>query len=97
MGRSTRRTLLALLAVGGTLVAVTSASGLASTTGSERSTAVVVSGASGKHTVVGRVIALSGVFSGVGRIVERPNKPGDSNKVDRDDVMFAAGSFTSRA
>jgi hypothetical protein len=43
--------------------------------------------------VAGSVIAMSGVFSGVGRIVERPNRPGDSGKVSRDDLVFAAGTL----
>jgi hypothetical protein len=54
---------------------------------------LVVSGAAGKRTAVGSVIAMTGVFTGVGRIVERPNRSGDSGKVDRDDLVFAAGTF----
>lgn len=43
--------------------------------------------------VVGAVIAARSVFNGVGRIVERPNRPGDSDKVSRDDLVFAEGAF----
>jgi hypothetical protein len=43
--------------------------------------------------VVGTAIAARGVFNGVGRIVERPNRPGDSDKVSRDDLVFAEGAF----
>ena len=94
MRRLLRAPLAALPVVGCMLVAVASAPGLASTSGSERfDGGLVVSGASGKRTVVGSVIAMSGVFTGVGRIVERPNKPGDSDKVDRDDLVFAAGTL----
>jgi hypothetical protein len=94
MGRSARRTHVALLAAVAALVAVAPASGRTAATGSERfDGGLVVSGASGKRTVVGSVIAMSGAFTGVGRIVERPNKPGDSDKVDRDDLVFAAGTL----
>jgi len=52
---------------------------------------LVVSNASGQRKVLGTVVATSGVFNGVGHIVERPNRPGDSNQVSRDDLVFAAG------
>jgi hypothetical protein len=45
--------------------------------------------------VVGTAIAARGVFNGVGRIVERPNRPGDSDKVTRDDLVFPEVPFTS--
>jgi hypothetical protein len=31
------------------------------------------------------------VFDGVGRVVERPNRSGDSDKVTRDDLVFPEG------
>jgi hypothetical protein len=43
--------------------------------------------------VVGTAVAARGVFNGVGRIVERPNRPGDPDKVSRDDLVFAEGAF----
>jgi hypothetical protein len=43
--------------------------------------------------VVGSGVTMSGVFSGVGRIVERPNRPGDSAKGSRDDLVFPAGTL----
>jgi len=46
-----------------------------------------------RDRVVGTAIAARGVFNGVGRIVERPNRPGDSDKVTRDDLVFAEGAF----
>jgi hypothetical protein len=52
---------------------------------------LVVSGASGTRRAVGSAIAMSGVFDAVGRIVERPNRPGNSDRVSRDDLVFAAG------
>jgi hypothetical protein len=76
------------------LVTAASAPGGARTSGSERfDGGLVASSASGTRTVVGAVIAMSGVFNGVGRIVERPNRPGDSDKVSRDDLVFADGTF----
>src|SRR5437764_6623243 len=89
-----RGTLGALLAVVAMLVTAASAPGAARTSGSERfDGGLVASNASGKRTVVGSVIAMSGVFTGVGRIVERANRPGDSDKVSRDDLVFAAGTL----
>jgi hypothetical protein len=41
--------------------------------------------------VVGTAVAARGVFNGVGRIVERPNRPGDSEKVTRDDLVVPEG------
>ena len=76
------------------LVAAASAAAVVRTSGSERfDGGLVVSNPSGKRTVAGSAIAMSGVFSGVGRIVERPNRPGDSAKVSRDDLVFAAGTL----
>ena len=91
MKRHMRGTLGALLAVVAMLVTAASAPGAA---GSERfDGGLVASNASGKRTVAGSVIAMSGVFTGVGRIVERPNRPGDSAKVSRDDLVFATGTL----
>ena len=94
MGRSTRGTVGALLVLGVILVTAASAPGAARTSGSERfDGGLVVSGASGQRQAVGSAIAMSGVFNGVGRIVERPNRPGDSSKVSRDDLVFADGTL----
>jgi hypothetical protein len=94
MRRAARGTLSALLVVGVMLITAASAPGVARTSGSERfDGGLVVSNASGKRTVAGSVVAMSGVFTGVGRIVERPNRAGDSGKVSRDDLMFAAGAL----
>src|SRR5437764_14365667 len=89
-----RGTLGALLAVVAMLVTAASAPGAPGAAGSERfDGGLVASNASGKRTVAGSVIAMSGVFTGVGRIVERPNRPGDSAKVSRDDLVFATGTL----
>ena len=67
-----------------------SAAAVAETTGSETMHGGLLRA---RDRVVGTTIAASGVFNGVGRIVERPNRPGDSNKVTRDDLVFAQGAF----
>ena len=38
-------------------------------------------------------VVAKGVFTGVGRIVEVPNLPGDPDSVSRDDLVFRAGTF----
>jgi hypothetical protein len=92
--RQAKRALSALLAVALMLGTAASAAGGLRASGREQfHGGLVVSGASGKRTVVGSVIAMSGVFNGVGRIVERPNRPGDSNRMSRDDLVFPAGTL----
>src|SRR5919197_3696644 len=90
MGRQARRGLCALSAVGVLAVTVPSAAAVAETTGSETMHGGLLRA---RDRVVGTTIAASGVFNGVGRIVERPNRPGDSNKVTRDDLVFPDGVF----
>jgi hypothetical protein len=69
-----------LLAVGmGLAVAAPAA---AATSGSETFDGVIVtSGVSGDRVMVNSVVVAKGVFSGVGRIVEIPNLPGDPANV----------------
>jgi hypothetical protein len=94
MGRRARVSLSVLLAVGVVLIAAAASAGVARWSGGERfDRGLVVSNASGKRVAVGSVVAMSGVFNGVGRIVERPNRPGDSGKDSRDDLVFAAGTL----
>jgi hypothetical protein len=94
MGRPTKGALGALLGVGFMLAALTSASAAVEESGPQTfHGGLIISGASGGRKVVGSVIAASGVFNGVGRIVERPNRPGDSDNQTRDDLVFAQGSF----
>jgi hypothetical protein len=90
MGRRARTRLIVLSAVGAIAVLVPSATAVAETTGTETMHGGLVKA---KDRVVGTAIAASGVFNGVGRIVERPNRPGDSDKVTRDDLVFAEGLF----
>ena len=51
------------------------------------------SGVSGQREVVFSHITATGVFNGVGTIVEVPNLPGDPDNVSRDDLVFPSGSF----
>jgi hypothetical protein len=94
MRRLGRGTLGALLGVGLMLAALSSASAAVEKSGPEAfHGGLVISGATGGRKVVGSVIAASGVYNGVGRIVERPNRAGDSDNQSRDDLVFAQGSF----
>jgi hypothetical protein len=85
---------LGVFAVGLGLVTAASAPAEARTSGSERfDGGLVVRNVSGNRIVNGSVVAATGVFNGVGRIVERPNHPGESDSVSRDDLVFAEGTI----
>ena len=74
----------ALLAGGIALAAATAtaAPAAAATTGSQTfKGTIVTSGVSGARTVITSVIIAKGAFSGVGRIVEVENLPGDEDNV----------------
>jgi hypothetical protein len=86
-----RGVLGAVVAAGALLVTLSASAGASVPADTSFDGAIVVSHASGKRNATGSVIAMRGVFTGVGRIVERPNKPGDSDKVSRDDLVFADG------
>ena len=86
----------ALLAGGIALAAstATAAPAAAATSGSETyNGTIVTSGVSGTRTVISSVLVMKGVFSGVGRIVELPNLPGDPDNVSRDDLVFPQGTM----
>lgn len=86
----------ALLAGGIALAAstATAAPAAAATSGSESVKGVIVtSGVSGTRTVITSVAVAKGVFSGVGRIVEVPNLPGDPPNVARDDLVYPEGTM----
>ena len=53
----------------------------------------MASGESGTRTVVSTLVAARGVFTGVGRVVEIPNRAGDPENVSRDDLVFSRGSM----
>jgi hypothetical protein len=87
-----RGALGALLAIGIALAVSTPAG--AQTSGNETFNDVIVtSGLSGTRVVVSSVVRAKGMFSGVGRIIEIPNLPGDPDNVNRDDLVFADGTI----
>jgi hypothetical protein len=43
--------------------------------------------------VISSLIVTTGVFTGVGTIVEVANRPGDSDAVTRDDLVFPQGKM----
>src|SRR5437667_11403950 len=91
MRRDMRGALGALLVAIALALAVPAA---AQTSGNEMFKGVIVtSGVSGERAVVTSVVVAKGVFSGVGRVVEIPNLPGDPDTVSRDDLVFADGSI----
>src|SRR4051812_5982221 len=66
----------------------------ARTAGAERFSGFLVSsGISGDRQVLATRVWASGIFTGVGRIVERPNLPKDSDDVSRDNLVFPAGTL----
>jgi len=87
-----RAILVALAPAVAALVVV--APGAADTSGSETFNGVIVtSGTSGDRVVISSVVRAKGVFTGVGRIVEVPNLPGDPDNVSRDDLVFPQGTM----
>jgi hypothetical protein len=97
MSRRVRATLATVLGVGLTLGASV-APAAARITGKESVKGVIVaSGESGTRTVVSSMIVARGVFTGVGRIVEVENRPGDPENVSRDDIVFARGTIHIRS
>jgi hypothetical protein len=90
-----RRMSWALLAGGIALAAsAVTAAPAAATSGSETvKGTIVTSGVSGTRTVITSVVIFKGAFSGVGRIVEVDNLPGDPDNVSRDDLVFASGTM----
>jgi hypothetical protein len=59
-------------------------------------------GVAGRRHVIASVVVGKGVYDGVGKVVEVANRPGDSDKVSRDNLVFPEGtlhlkSVTTRA
>jgi hypothetical protein len=66
----------------------------AQTSGPESSEGfLIATGVSGARVVLASNIRLSGVFNGVGKIVEVPNLPTDPGNVSRDDLVFPEGTL----
>jgi len=75
-------------------VAATASPAAAATTGSETVNGVLVtSGTSGTRTDISSVAVASGVFNGVGRIVEIPAQPSDPPNVSRVDLVYPEGTM----
>jgi hypothetical protein len=85
------------LVAAGTALAMSAATALpaaAATSGSETvSGRLVTSGVSGTRATISSVAVASGVFDGVGRIVEIPSQPGDPPNVSRDDLVYPEGTM----
>jgi|1186.fasta_scaffold139016_1 hypothetical protein len=97
MARHTRRTFLTAIVAALLLVAsvAPATAGLRTekTTGPESFRGfILTSGASGQRQVVASAVVAHGVFTGVGRIVEVPNRPSDPDSVSRDDLVFRSGT-----
>jgi hypothetical protein len=76
------------------VVAVSEAPAAARVTGRESARGQIIAVArNGHRTVVSSIIVLRGVFRGVGKIVEVPNRPGDPDNASRDKLVFAAGTL----
>ena len=54
---------------------------------------IIAPSESGSRTVTSSIIAMKGVFDGIGEIVEVPNRPGDPDNVSRDNLVFARGTL----
>ena len=94
MGRLVRTSLVALLAVAGLGLVGPTATASAQTSGTESSQGfVIATGVSGERVVLASSIRLTGVFDGVGKIVEVPNLPSDPDNVSRDDLVFREGTL----
>jgi hypothetical protein len=90
MGRTATRA--GLLAAA--LLLVGAAPAPARKTGRESGKGTIIAVAtSGTRHVVSSTIVLRGVFAGVGRIVEVASRPGDPENVDRDNLVFRAGTM----
>jgi hypothetical protein len=96
-GTNMRRKIIAslgtMLAIGLTITtavapAATQAAGKESFRG-----ALIVGGDASARNILSTYIAADGVFSGHGRIVEVPNRPGDGDNVTRDDLVFPQGKL----
>jgi hypothetical protein len=97
MGPNVRTALGAGLAVGLT-VAVAAAPAAARMSGKEAFLGrIIAPSESGTRTVASSLAVAGGVFDGVGKIVEIPNRPGDPDNVSRDNLVFKAGTMHIRS
>jgi hypothetical protein len=54
---------------------------------------IIATGTAGTRHVMSSVVVMRGVFTGVGRVVEVVSRPGDPDNVDRDNLVFSAGTM----
>jgi hypothetical protein len=93
MRRKVTATLGTLMACG-LMLAPTAATARARTAGKQSFRGVIVaSGESGTRTVISTLALARGVFTGAGRVVEIPNRPGDPDNVSRDELVFSRGKM----
>jgi hypothetical protein len=94
MGRHVRTSLVAILAAAGLALAGPAFTASAQTSGTERFQGfLIATGVSGERVVLATSIRATGVFDGVGKIVEVPNLPTDPDNVSRDDLVFPQGTL----
>ncbi|HKC28001.1 MAG TPA: hypothetical protein VKB75_08300 [Jatrophihabitans sp.] len=92
--RHLRNGLVALLTVTGLAIVSPVAPASGATTGTESFTGfLIVTGVSGERVELASHIRASGVFRGVGKIIELPPQPGDPENLDRDDLVFRQGTL----
>ena len=95
MRRNVRAALGTALGIGLMLIATSTAA--ARTTGKESFRGTIIAPAeSGTRKVVSTIIVAQGAFTGVGKIVEVDNRPGDPDNVTRDDIVFPSGTLHIR-
>lgn len=95
MGRNVRAVLGTALGIG--LMLTAAATAAARTTGKASFRGTIIAPAkSGTRNVVSTIIVAQGVFTGVGKIVEVDNRPGDPDNVTRDDLVFPDGTLHIR-
>lgn len=58
---------------------------------------IIAPARSGRRHVVASIIVMQGDFTGVGKIVEVPNRPGDPENVSRDKLVFPSGTLQIRS
>ncbi len=85
---------LSALVTVGIMLAALSSPAVAQTTGSETFHTCWWCRAR-QRELVSSVVVATGVFNGVGHVVERENLPGDPENVSRDDLVFADGIIHS--
>src|SRR4051794_14806885 len=91
MRRHTAALLALMLTVGLSVVASLGAAATSSAGRESFRGVLIASGRGGDRTIVSTLAVATGVFTGVGRIVEIGPRPGDPANLDRDDLVFPSG------